>query len=82
MSNIVYRGTLTKDKLVELYESEFPKIKIEPKAEYDPERNQNAISLIRQEDGNWKGFAQKNGKFLEVREQAPEYCLQRLLTHE
>ena len=42
---------------------------------------ENQILLEKQPDGNWKGFMLKSGKELEVREQTPEYCLQRLLTH-
>lgn len=50
--------------------------------EYNPENNPKAISLIEQEDGNWKGFRQKDGKIIEVREVGPETALQALLTHE
>lgn len=40
------------------------------------------ILLERQEDGNWKGKATKDGVELEVREIGPEVALLKLLTHE
>ena len=49
--------------------------------ETNPEKNEKAISLIEQEDGNWKGFAMKFGKLVEVREVKPEDCLLKILTH-
>lgn len=49
--------------------------------EYNPEKNPNVISLIKQEDGNWKGYTQKFGKMVEVRDIGPETVLQLLLTH-
>lgn len=48
----------------------------------DPETNEKAISLIQQEDGNWKGWMQKFGKVIEVRDISPDTVLGRLLTHE
>lgn len=48
---------------------------------YDPAENENVIALVRQDDGNWKGFAQKFGKLVEVREAKPEDALVKLLTH-
>lgn len=50
--------------------------------DYDPTSNENAISLIKQEDGNWKGYMRKFGKLIEVREIGPETALQKLLTHD
>lgn len=50
--------------------------------QFDPSRNPNVISLVKQADGNWKGFMQKNGKYLTVRAINPEYCLQELLTND
>lgn len=52
------------------------------KIEYNPEKNHNAISLIKQEDGNWKGWMWKNGKLLEERQGDPSTVLLLLLTHE
>lgn len=49
--------------------------------DYNPETNENAISLIKQEDGNWKGWMQRFGKLVEVREVSPQDCLTKLLTH-
>lgn len=52
------------------------------KPEYDPEKNPDAISIIRQQDGNWMGWMQKNGKMVEAREIKPEDVLLKLITHE
>lgn len=49
--------------------------------DYNPETNENAISLIKQVDGNWKGYMQKHGKLIDVRDIAPDTVLGRLLTH-
>lgn len=49
--------------------------------EYNPEENPNIISIIKQEDGNYKGYTQKNGKFIEVREGDPNSVLVALITH-
>ena len=73
---IIYRGTVTFEKLKELA----AKYLEDPL--YDPKYNAKAIALIEQEDGNWKGWAQRNGKVVEVREQIPEHALVQLLTHE
>lgn len=75
MKDIIFRGTLTRDKLSELA-SQHP-----IPSEYDPTTNPDAISLIKQADGNWKGWIQKNGTVVEVREIKPEDCLIKLLTH-
>lgn len=50
--------------------------------EHDPLKNNNAISIIKQEDGNYKGYIVKYGKLVEVREIDPQSVLQRLLTHD
>lgn len=55
---------------------------------FDPSLNHNVISLIKQEDGNWKGYMFKNGNgvqpdgVIEVRDIGPETVLQLLLTHD
>lgn len=49
--------------------------------DYDPATNANAISLIKQPDGNWIGQTQRFGKLVDVREISPEVALQKLLTH-
>ena len=46
-----------------------------------PKVNENEILLVKQEDGNWKGFMNREGNPLEVREVDPQTCLVRLLTH-
>ena len=58
------------------------KAKVEESAQYDPTKNPNVISLIKQEDGNYKGWTQKNGKLVDARDYGPETVLQALLTHE
>lgn len=73
---IIFRGSITFEKLKELAS------KYLEDTLYDPKFNADAISLIKQEDGNWKGWMQRNGKVVEVREQMPEHCLVQLLTHE
>ena len=78
VNNIVYRGTLTREKLEELAKEHLGSGDIR---KYDPSKNPQAISIIKQPDGNWKGWMQKNGKTIEVREVGPETVLQRLLTH-
>lgn len=50
--------------------------------EYNPEKNPNAITIIQQEDGNWKGWMNKHGKVVEVRQVDPLTVLSMLLTHE
>jgi hypothetical protein len=50
--------------------------------DYNPETNDKVISIIQQEDGNWKGYTQKFGKLIEVRDVGPDAVLQRLLTHD
>lgn len=48
---------------------------------YNPEENENVISLLKLEDGSWKGYTQKFGKLIEVREAKPEDALLKLMTH-
>lgn len=49
---------------------------------FNPHENADAISIIRQKDGNWKGWMKRFGRVVEVREVKPEDCLTKLLTHE
>lgn len=42
----------------------------------------DSIIISKQSDGNWKGWATRYGKVVEVREIKPEDCLVRLLTHD
>lgn len=54
----------------------------EEKDEYfNPSKNPKAISIIQQEDGNWKGYMFKFGKIIETREVKPEDALTMLITH-
>lgn len=48
---------------------------------FNPEKNDKVIALIQQPDGNWKGYANKFGKIIEVRQVDPQIVLQMLLTH-
>lgn len=48
-------------------------------AGHTPDKEQYII--VKQKDGNWKGYGNKNGKPIEVRDIGPETVLQRLLTH-
>lgn len=50
--------------------------------EYNPEKNENVISIVKQPDGNYCGFMQKFGKLIMVREVSPETVLLALLTHD
>lgn len=51
-----------------------------PVVSYDPTVNKDAISIIRQPDGNWKGWMQKDGVVVEVRDISPGTVLERLIT--
>lgn len=48
---------------------------------FNPRKNEKAISLIQQADGNWKAWMQKSGKIIEVRAGKPEDAVVELLTH-
>jgi len=49
---------------------------------YSPIENQDAISIIKQKDGNYIGEMHKNGKVITARQSDPQIVLQMLLTHE
>ncbi len=49
--------------------------------EFNPYKNKNVISIIKQKDGNYIGYTEKFGKVIEIRDYSPEAVLQRLLTH-
>ena len=55
--------------------------KMSTKIDFDPNTNANVISIIKQPDGNWIGYTQKNGKTIEVRQGDPGTVLQLLITH-
>lgn len=52
------------------------------KLECNPVVNKDAIVLIKQEDGNWRGFMWKNGKLIQERQADPGTVMQLLITHE
>lgn len=56
---------------------------VKPKKDEDfnPAKNHSVISIAQEPDGNWKGYAWKFGKLVEVREAKPEDALIKLLTH-
>ncbi len=76
---IIFRGTLTKDKLLQLA-SEHLQYKGDDSV-YNPEKNPDAISLTKQKDGNWIGKANKYGKVIDFRDTGPETVLKGLITH-
>lgn len=51
------------------------------KLQGNPLKNPNAILLVKQEDGNWRGFMNKSGKVVQVRVVDPGTALQELITH-
>ena len=60
---------------------ELPKEELE-KVEFSPLKNENVISIIKQDDGNYRGYMHKNGKLVQVRQGEPNTVLQLLLTAE
>lgn len=50
--------------------------------QFSPYENADVICLIKQADGNWRGWMQRFGKVVEVREIKPEDALVKLLTHD
>lgn len=50
--------------------------------ECNPEKNHDAISVIKQADGNWIGKMWKNGKMIEERQGDPRTVVEMLLVHE
>lgn len=51
------------------------------KQEFDPYKNPDAIVIIKQPDGNYKLYGQKNGLMIELRTGKPEDALVEFLTH-
>lgn len=76
---IIHRGTLTLDKLKELSATHL-KLK-DDSSMYNPSKNPKVISIIEQDDGNWKGYAFKNKKLTEVRAGDPNTVLLMITTH-
>lgn len=54
----------------------------ETKDDYSPETNPDAIFMVKDKDGNWRGKTQRFGKLVEVRDVGPQTVLELLLTHE
>ncbi len=53
-----------------------------PDEKFNPEKNHDAISIIKDPDGNWSGSMWKNSRLITVREAGPQTAIQMLLTHE
>lgn len=49
---------------------------------WNPVRNPDVITIIKQPDGNYRGFMQKNGKLVQVRQSDPNTVMQLLITAE
>lgn len=47
---------------------------------YDPEKNEDAIAIWKEKDGNYRGMMQKNGKMVKARTNDPQTVLLHLLT--
>jgi len=62
-------------------ENEFTKEQIE-KVDFSPVTNPNVIALVKDTDGNWRGFMQKNGKLIQGRQYGPDIVLTLLITND
>ncbi len=51
------------------------------KINFDPVSNENVISIIKQDDGNYIGYSQKHGKLITERAGDPSSVLSSLITH-
>lgn len=49
---------------------------------HNPNKNIRAISIVLQDDGNYIGLTQKNGKLIRERAGDPHTVLELLITHE
>lgn len=76
---IIHRGTLTLQKLKEL-SAQHLQVK-DNRDTFNPAKNNKAISIIEQSDGNFKGEAFRNGKLVEIRAGDPNSVLLGLMTH-
>lgn len=52
------------------------------KLDCNPITNKDAIVLIKQPDGNWRGFMNKGGKLVQDRQGDPNTVLALLITHQ
>lgn len=80
MSDIIYRGTLTKEKLKELAHIYFGLVGDDHI--FNPAKNHEVISITKQKDGNFIGSMWKNEQVITAREISPEIVLLKLITHE
>jgi hypothetical protein len=48
---------------------------------WNPQEDASVISIIRQPDGNYRGFANRNGQLIQVRAGDPQTVLTMLITH-
>ncbi len=79
-TKIIFRGALSIEKLKELC---FKHLEIKNDSDqWNPNLHPEVVTLIKQPDGNWKGYKLKNGVLIESREGMPEHALTRLMTHE
>lgn len=51
------------------------------KVEWNPIKNHDAIVIIKEKDGNYRGFMFKNGKFIQTRQADPGNVMQALIIH-
>lgn len=51
------------------------------KIEGNPLKNHDAVLLVKQEDGNWRGFMWKGDKLVQSRQADPNTVMQMLITH-
>ncbi len=80
MEEIIWEGEkLTKGELKMLCEKHF-ECKNEDE-QWNPEKNDNVISIVRQDDGNYKAYKKQHGTLVAVREGDPQSAFTRLLTH-
>lgn len=49
--------------------------------EFDPQKNEQMISIVHRPDGNYRGFAMKSGKLIQARAGDPNTVLTILITH-
>jgi len=49
--------------------------------DFNPNTNHDACVLMKQPDGNWRGFMHKNGKLIQERQGDPNNVMLALITH-
>lgn len=75
---IIHRGTLTLDKLKELAKEHLGHEGDDHT--YNPAKNHDAISILKETDGNYRGKMWKNGELKSARSNDPQILLQELIT--